>query len=355
MTGPPRVAVELPGRAERLETMRGILGRPAPRAALIPDRIGAIVREHYDLVVTPFIDSSWPASEATEDRRRFVRKARFIAERYASTSYVPVALGVSSPLGNLPLAVPLQRLAMGSALRLAEPLILRTTSALVPAFVAAAPIDLRLTVLLAGLCATYDQSFDDWPAGFDPVERHEYLERLWLRPDEPPEGRAPRTVAITGALLAEIKASLGRRYDELGRLGCAASEAEMRDALGLPDPESLSHRRAAAEATVDAMIIQSPSVAPVVRDWLRDFAVFIQLIDDWVDAETDLELRETPVLTGSIGVPELESWWAQLLSDLAAKLRSCGIHERRTIDLVEDGVRYVLWSGIEGMELRIAD
>lgn len=354
MTG-PYTAVELPDRAERLEALRATIGRPAPGAAIVPERFWAILEAHYDEVVTPLIDTSWPRSEKTEDRRRYLRKGRFIAGRYASTSYVPVALGVASPLGNLPFAAPLQRLALGSALQLAEPLIVEATSALVPAFIAAAPIDVRLTVQLAGLCAAYDQSFDDWPPGFDPVERHEHLERCWLRPDEAPGSPEPGSVALTRALLVEIKGALGRRYDELARLGCGASAAEMRSVLGLPDPESLSHRRPAAEATVDALLLQSPSVAPVVRNWLRDLAVFIQLVDDWVDAETDVELRETPVLTGSIGLPDLESRWARLLGDLAAMLHSCGIHEWRTSELVEDGVRYVLWSGIEGMERRIAD
>jgi hypothetical protein len=351
----PFTAVELPDRAQRLEALRAIIGRPAPGAAIVPERIWAILEGHYDAVVGPLMDRSWPLSEASESRRHFLRKGRFIAGRYASTSYATVALGVSSPLGKLPLAAPLQRLGLGSALRLAEPLILRTASLSLPAFIAASPIDVRLAVLLAGLCAAYDQSFDDWPPGFDPVERHEHLERLWWRPEKASGSPEPGSVALTRALLVEIKASLGRRYDELAQLGCGASEAEMRSVLGLPDPEMLSHRRPAAEATVDALLLQSPSVAPVVRDWLRDLAVFIQLVDDWVDAETDVELRETPVLTGSIGLPDLDAWWARLLVDLAAMLESCGIHERRTLELVEDGVRYVLWSGIEGMERRIAD
>jgi hypothetical protein len=351
----PHTAVELPGRGERLEGLRAIIGRPAPDAAIVPERIWEILEEHYDRIVTPLIDSSWPLSEATESRRHFLQKGRFIAGRYASTSYAAVALGVTSPLGGLPLAAPLQRLTLGSALRLAEPLILRSVSVSLPAYIAAVPIDVRLAVLLAAVCAAYDQSFDDWPAGFDPVERHEHLERLWWGPEEAPVGPEPGSVALTRALLVEIRASLGRRYDELAQLGCNASEAEMRSVLGLPDPEMLSHRRPAAEATVDALLLQSPSVAPVVRRWLRDLAVFIQLVDDWVDAETDVELRETPVLTGSIGLPELDAWWAQLLVDLAAMLQTCGIHDRRTAELVEDGVRYVLWSGIEGMERRIAD
>jgi hypothetical protein len=352
----PHTAVELPDRAERLEALRAVIERPAPGAAIVPERFWTILEEHYDSVVTPLIDASWPRSELSEERGRFLRKGRFIAGRYASTSYVPVALGVASPLGNLPFAAPLQRLGLGSALRLAEPLIVETTSALVPAFIAAAPIDVRLTVLLAGLCAAYDQSFDDWPPGFDPVERHEHLERLWRRPDGAPGGPEPGSVALTRALLVEIKASLDPgRYDELAQLGCNASEAEMRSVLDLPDPEMLSHRRAAAVSTIDAMIIQSGSVAPIVRDWLHDLAVFTQLVDDWVDVETDVELRETPVLTGSIGLSDLESRWARLLVGLAAMLRSCGIHERRTAEMIEDGVRYVIWSGLEGMEYRIAD
>jgi hypothetical protein len=352
----PHTAVELPDRAERIEALRAVIGRPAPSAAIIPERLWTIFEEHYDRVVSPIIDRSWPRSEADENRRRFLRKGQFIGGRYLSISYVPVALGVASPLRVLPFAAPLERLVLGPALRVGEPLIVRTTAALVPAFIAAAPIDLRVTALLAGLCTAYDQSFDDWPPGFDPVERHEHLERLWRRPEGAPGGPEPGSVALTRGLLVEIKASLDPgRYDELAQLGCNASEAEMRLVLDLPDPEMLSHRRVAAVSTIDAMIIQSGSVAPIVRDWLHDLAVFTQLVDDWVDVETDVELRETPVLTGSIGLSDLDSRWARLLGGLAAMLRSCGIHERRTAELVEDGVRYVIWSGLEGMEHRIAD
>jgi hypothetical protein len=350
-----QTAVELPDRAERLEALRAIIGRPAPSAAIVPERIWTILEEHYEKAVPPLIDGSWPRSEASENRRRFLRKSRFIARRYASLSYVPVALGVASPLRTLPFAAPVERLALGSALRLGEPVILRTTAVLFPAFIAAAPIDVGVTALLAGLCTAYDQSFDDWPPGFDPVERHEHVKRLFLRPEEVPERPEPGSVALTRALLVEVKPSIGERYGELAEIGRKASEAEMNCALGIPDPEGLSHRRPAAEGTVDTMIIQSRVVDPVVRDWMHSLAVFTQLADDWVDAETDTLLRETPVLTGSIGIGDIESRWARLLGDCAAMLRSCGIHGGRMADLVEDGVRYVLWSGLEGMERRIAD
>jgi hypothetical protein len=36
-------------------------------------------------------------------------------------------------------------------------------------------------------------------------------------------------------------------------------------------------------------------------------------------------------------------------------LRTCGVSERRIAELAEDGVRYFLRSGIDGMARRIAD
>jgi hypothetical protein len=88
---------------------------------------------------------------------------------------------------------------------------------------------------------------------------------------------------------------------------------------------------------------------------MRDLAVFVQLIDDWVDVETDVELRETPVLTGAVGLRDIEDLWLRLLDGSGAMLRASGIREPRVAALVEDGVRYVLWSGIDGMERRVAD
>lgn len=351
----PQTVIELPSRAERLDALRAIIGRPDPDAAIVPERIWTILERHYEKVVGPLIDRSWPHSEGDENRRRFLRKAQFIAHTYASSSYVPVALGLASPFRRLPIAGPLQRVALGVPLRIAEPLVLRTVAAMLPAYVAAAPIDARLVALLAGLCTAYDQSFDDWPGDLDPVVRHAHIERMWRWPAEEPRLTEPGSAALTRALLVEIKASLDEPYDELVELGCAASAAEMRSALGLPDPDALSHRRAAAEATADAMIIQSRPVDPAIRDWLHEFAVFAQLTDDWVDVETDVLLRETPVLTGSVGLPELQSRWRRLLDRVRTMLWACGIYERRTVELAQDGVRYVMWAGIDGMEHRVAD
>ncbi len=348
-------AVELPGREQRLDALRAIIGRPPASAAIVLDRIWKILDGHYEDVVGPLIDRSWPFSEQDENRRRFLQKSRFIAHTYGSASYIPTVLGLASPFRGLPVVLPLQALTVGAALRVAEPLVLRTTAALIPAFVAAAPVDVRLVVLLAGLCTAYDQSFDDWPPEFDPVDRHRYIERLWRRPEEAPRLGDPGSVVLTRALLVELKPALGERYDELVGLGCAASEAEMRCALGQPDPDGLSHRRAAAEATADAMIIQTRTVDPVIRRWLREFAVFAQLTDDWVDVETDTLLRETPVLTGSVGLAELSVRWIRLLDAAGTMLRACGVYERQTIRLAEDSLRYVLWAGIDGMEQRVAD
>jgi len=348
-------AARLAARDERLEELRAVIGEPRPGSAILPERIWTVLEGRYDRVVGPLIERTWPPGDDPENREHFLGKSRFIARRYASLAYVPVALAAASPLRSIPLGGALQRLTLGAALGVAEPLVKRASAALVPALLATAPIDARTTDLLAGLCTAYDQQFDDWADGFDPVERHHHIERLFRDPEADPPGPEPASTALTRALLVELEPRLGERYEELVDLGREASAAEMRVDLGEPDPESLSHRRAAAEGTVDAMMLQSDSVAPAVREWMRDLAVFTQLTDDWVDAETDMDLRETPVLTGAVGIEDLAARWAELLEGSASMLRASGITEPRTTELVEGGVRYVLWSGIEGMDHRIAD
>ena len=314
-----------------------------------------MLEARYERVVGPLIERTWPPDKDPENREHFLGKSRFIARRYASLAYVPVALAAASPLRAIPLTGALQRLTLGTALGVAEPLVTRASAGLVPVFLAAAPIDARTADLLAGLCTAYDQQFDDWAGDVDPVDRHHHIERLFRDPEAAAPGPEPASTALTRALLVELRAGLGERYEELADLGCEASAAEMRVELGEPDPESLSHRRAAAEGTVDAMMLQSDSVIPEVREWMRDLAVFTQLTDDWVDAETDMDMRETPVLTGAVGLPEIEARWAELLAGSGTMLRASGISEPRLAELVEDGVRYVLWSGIDGMDRRIAD
>lgn len=345
---------KLAARARRLADLRDVIGEPRPGSEIVPERIWTVLEGRYERVVGPLIERAWPPDADPENRKHFLSKSRFIARRYASLAYVPVALSAASPLRSFPLARTLQRLVLGAALGVAEPLVRRATAALVPALLAAAPIDARTADLLAGLCTAYDQQFDDWPAGFDPVERHRHLERLFREPAED-AGPEPPSTALTRALLVELEEALGERYEELVDLGCEASAAEMRIELGEPDPESLSHRRAAAEGTVDAMMLQSEPVVPEIRGWMRDLAVFVQLTDDWVDAEADEGLRETPVLTGAVGLADIEARWAELLDGSGDMLRACGIGEPRTAELVEEAVRYTLWSGIEGMDRRIAD
>ncbi len=148
--------VDLPERAERLSALRTVIGEPRASSAIVPERIWAILEARYDRVVTPIIDRTWPQGEDGDIREHFLRKSRFIARRYASLSYVPVALGAASPLRVLPFAASLERLTLGTALRVAEPVFVRGAAAAVPAFLAAAPIDARLTDLLAGICTAYD-------------------------------------------------------------------------------------------------------------------------------------------------------------------------------------------------------
>ena len=322
----PSTAAHLAARAERLEDLRDVIGEPRPGSAIVPERVWTTLEARYERVVGPLIERTWPPEVDPENREHFLSKSRFIARRYASLAYVPVALAATSPLRSLPLAGALQRLTLGTALGVAEPLVTRASAALVPALLAAAPIDARTADLLAGLCTAYDQQFDDWPGDADPVERHRHIERLFRDPGEltrpapsPPRPRSP------GRSWSSSRRASATATTELAELGCEASAAEMRVESGEPDPESLSHRRAAAEGTVDAMMLQTESVPPEVRDWMRDLAVFTQLTDDWVDAETDMEMRETPVLTGAVGLADIEARWAELLADSGSMLRACGI------------------------------
>ena len=348
-------AARLAARDERLDDLRDVIGEPRPGAAIVPERIWEVLEARYERVVGPLIERTWPPDKDPENREHFLGKSRFIARRYASLAYVPVALAAASPLRSIPLAGTLQRLTLGTALGVAEPLVTRASASLVPVFLAAAPIDARTADLLAGLCTAYDQQFDDWAGDVDPVDRHHHIERLFRDPEAAAPGPEPASTALTRALLVELRAGLGERYEELADLGCEASAAEMRVELGEPDPESLSHRRAAAEGTVDAMMLQSdpssrrsgngcvtsrcsPS-SPTTGSTPRP---------TWTCARP----RCSPARSGS---PEIEARWAELLAGSGSMLRACGISEPRMAELVEDGVRYVLWSGIDGMDRRIAD
>jgi hypothetical protein len=88
------------------------------------------------------------------------------------------------------------------------------------------------------------------------------------------------------------------------------------------------------------------------RAWMYDVSLFVQIVDDWLDAEADRASdRSTPVLAGAWGMDEVEAAWQRTLDGLGALLRDAGLGSPRYVRFVREA--YVLMM-VEVLEAMIA-
>jgi hypothetical protein len=78
--------------------------------------------------------------------------------------------------------------------------------------------------------------------------------------------------------------------------------------LGEPDPRGLGHRLAGVEGTIDGLLFPVADGGEGPRRWMYDVSLFVQIMDDWLDAEADAALdRSTPVVTGEWTFADVEA------------------------------------------------
>src|SRR6185369_17421050 len=130
--------------------------------------------------------------------------------------------------------------------------------------------------------------------------------------------------------------------------------AEVRAMSGVPDPEGLGHRRAGVEGTIDGLLF------PVVRwagegarAWMYDVSMFVQVMDDWLDAEMDAASdRSTPVLAGAWRLAELEESWQRTIHGIEALVRAAGLGSPRYVRFVREAYVLMMHEVMEAMVAR---
>jgi len=130
--------------------------------------------------------------------------------------------------------------------------------------------------------------------------------------------------------------------------------AEVRAMNGEPDPEGLGHRRAGVEGGIDGLLF------PVVRwagegarRWMYDVSMFMQILDDWFDAELDAAAgRATPVLEGRWTFDDIERGWRRTVDNLEALIRAAGTDSPRYVRFVRQTYVLMLGEVIEAMARR---
>ncbi|MBN1773639.1 MAG: hypothetical protein JXB32_20415 [Deltaproteobacteria bacterium] len=335
----------LPPRPARVAAVRALLGPVDPSVRPLALGIRGITHRNFDRHVLPLVDRHWPALRGLP----FLYKLRVGAcDLYASAPYTalfcaprqPLPVRVVTTVGDrLPLPAPVLALLGRAALEVLGRL--------------AFPEQHRRIVRIASFIAVVDHVLDHCLDG-TPDERGALLEAVidGLRPPRSPELALVRALVVAmGERLepgerAAFAAAMGRLHDWI--------RAEVRAMKGEPDPEGLGHRRAGVEGGIDGLLF------PVVRwagegarRWMYDVSMFMQILDDWFDAELDAAVdRSTPVLEGRWTFADIERGWRRTVENLEALVRAAGTGSPRYVRFVREVYALMLGEVIEAMARR---
>lgn len=340
-----RAPVALPSRAERVASLRALIGAPDRAVAHLARGIRATAHRHFDLHVVPLVRAHWPALE----HLRFYEKLRIGAcDLYASAPYTALFCAPQRP--------PLVRLVTDTGNRLSLPLpalalLGRGAMALMGRF--AYPNEHRRIVLIAAFIVVVDHVLDHCMTDA-PELRGPRLEAIIAgsAPADSPE------LALTRALAVEM----ARDLDDVDREAFEAAmrrvsewiRAEVRAMRGEPDPKGLGHRLAGVEGTIDGLLFPVARFAGEgARAWMYDVSMFVQIADDWIDYEMDLASnRSTPVITGDWTFADVESSWRRTRTGIEDLVRAAGLTSPRYVRFVREAYALMMYEVMEAMANR---
>ena len=341
----PRANDPLPPRAERVAAVRALMGEPDRSVRHLAAGIRATARRHFDLHVEPLIDAAWPALRGTA----FEEKLRIGAcDLYASAPYTallcaprrPPLVRVVTGAGNL---LPLPPTALGLLGRGAMELLGRY----------AYPAQQRSIALVAAFIVVVDHALDHCM-------------------DDPPALRGPRLEAVIAgrspadspalALTRALAVAMAEGLDPADRGAFDAAmervtgwiRAEVRAMLGEPDPSGLGHRLAGVEGTIDGLLFPVVRYAGEgARAWMYDVSLFVQVMDDWFDAEADArDRRDTPVTTGRWTLVDVAAAWHRSADGIESLVRASGLDSPRYVRFVRAAYVLMMHEVMEAMAER---
>ncbi|MFO0760455.1 MAG: hypothetical protein U0359_28500 [Byssovorax sp.] len=323
----------LPPREVRAAGLRALMGEADPRVRQLALGVRRTAHRHFDLHVVPLVQQHWP--EVLGDPF-FDKLSIGACDLYASAPYTALFCAPKGPLVLRAVA------SAGDLLPLPAPALSLLGRGAIEAWGRLAMPDVhRRIALVAAFIVVVDHVFDH---GMDdpPRARGARLEAV-IEGQTPPDGPA---LALTRAL----RVAMAERLDGDDRAAFEAAmaqvfgwiRAEVRAMLGEPDPRGLGHRMAGVEGTIDGLlfpVLKHTGSGP--RAWMIDVSLFVQIMDDWLDAEADARSnRPTPVIEGRWTQADVEEAWARTVTGIEALARAAGHRSPRYQRFIRDA--YVL-------------
>ena len=338
----------LPSRPERVRLLRALLGPTNPAVRPLARGIRSTTHLHFERHVAPLVDAHWPALR----RDRFFEKLRIGAcDLYASAPYTALFCAPRRPLlvrlvtdtGD---ALPLPAWALAALGGAAMEVIGRF----------AYQAQHRRIILVAAFIVVVDHVFDHCLEG--PAE--ERADRLLALLDGGLAPAAPElalTSALASAMAEGLDATERDAFEEAMERVREWIRAEVRGMNGAPDPLGLGHRLAGVEGTIDGLLFPLIRYAGEgARRWMYDVSMFVQIADDWLDAEADRRsLRATPVLHGDWTFGSVASSWQATLAGIEALVRAAGLTSPRYVRFVREAYVLMMTDVLEAMIQRPDD
>jgi hypothetical protein len=351
-------AAPLPPRDERVRRLRALLGPADPAVRPLADGIRRTTHLHFERHVLPLVDAHWPALRSD----RFFEKLRIGAcDLYASAPYTAFFCAPRRPL--------LVRLVTGAGNALPLPTAALATlgGAAIEALGRFAYHDQhRRIILVAAFIVVVDHVFDHCMDG-PPEARAAQLFALLdgahapgsLRSHASAASPSPAPLSPELALTRALATAMGADLDAADQVAFDAAmdrvrawiRAEVRGMNGEPDPEGLGHRLAGVEGTIDGLLFPVIRFAGEgARRWMYDVSLFVQIADDWLDAEADRRSRRpTPVLRGDWTFASVEAAWGRTIKGIEALVRAAGLTSPRYVRFLRDAYVLMMTDVLEAM------
>ncbi len=335
-------------RDERIGQLRALIGKADPSVTQLTVGIREVTARHYNRFVMPLIRQHWPAMLHDP----FAVKMRLAAcDLYASAPYTvlfcapkrPMSVALITGLGN--------RLILPNAV-----LALASRAALNVLGRVALADQHRRIILIASFIAVIDHAFDHCMDD-RPQERGRKLRALldgsW-EPDTPP-------LRLTRAIQVEMERGLAPTerapYEQAVRRLKDWVDSEVAGMSGVADTTGLGHRLAGIQGTIDGLLFPVHRYAGEgARPWMYEVSLFIQMMDDYIDIETDIEDgRLTPVISGEWTLGHIARTWHNTVDGIEALTRAGGHTAPHYVRFIREAYVLMLGEVLEGMASGLAD